>query len=369
MAAQLPRGYRSWARQRRSQYWAKRRQVRADLLNPQQPLSGESLMNVAKASVGVSLDPQLSALDTQARSARIQQGAAVARTGGYYKDLAESAASDIARSQALSSTLRGRLADIGSEGQAAIDRAQQAADVAQARDVGVRGPGLSGGGDERVRAELAAARAQAAQTSEAGRVTGENIGASWEGLLRASAAAQTMRGGEVRNQMMNRLSNELADIRTKKQTLQAQRGPMVLDQLGKLRQQAFENAATASALGQKQLAQQFEQQYKQAELALQGKKVEEAGRTNRARIRATLRGQDITARGQDVSAGTQRRGQDIGWKKTKYTQAQENRRARMRAKKKGVQRMSAPVQKALQDIGVIRSAYEGKRTPAQQKKT
>lgn len=365
--ARLPRGYAGWAHKKRSAYWATKRKARADLLNPQKPLAGSNLLGAAKAAVGISLDPQVSALDTQARSTRIQTGAAASRAGNYYKNLAASVQGDVTRSQALTGTLAAKLGTIGAEGQAATDRAQGAADATQAVDVGIRGPGLAGGGDERVRAELAAQRANQAASSQAAQETGANIGANWEGYLRQMGAAQQMRGGEAQQQLLNRMTNELGDIRTKKSVLQAQRGPMVLDQLTKLRQQAFENAATASALGEKKLALKYQAQSDAADRQLAKVKIQSAEDMNAARVGATLSGQKVTLSGQAVTRAGQvttahQRALDRRARVKAQREAERGRNRRAGLTKGGTPaKMPKPALDALSAIGNVKAEYSNRR--------
>jgi hypothetical protein len=365
--AKLPRGYAKWAQKKRSTYWATKRKARADLLNPQKPLAGSNLLGAAKAAVGIALDPQVSALDTQSRSTRIQTGAAASRAGNYYKNLAASVQGDVTRSQALTGTLAGKLGTIAAEGQAATDRAQGVADATQAVDVGIRGPGLAGGGDERVRAELAAQRANQATASQAAQETGANIGANWEGYLRQMGAAQQMRGGEAQQQLLNRMTNELGDIRTKKSVLQAQRGPMVLEQLTKLRQQAFENAATASALGEKKLALKYQAQSDAADRQLARVKIQSAEEMNKARVGATLSGQQVTLAGQGVTrAGqvTTARQRELDRRARVRTQREaergRNRRAGLTKKGGAAAKMPKPALDALSAIGNIKAEYDNR---------
>src|SRR5688500_11350786 len=130
----LPRGYRKWAKPKRSRYWANKRQGKKNLLNPRKPLAGANLLSAARATVDLETQPQITALDQQARSTRIQQGALASRAGGYYSQLAKEAAGDVARIQATRETTRGALQGIAAQGQQNLDRTQAVADEAQARD-------------------------------------------------------------------------------------------------------------------------------------------------------------------------------------------------------------------------------------------
>lgn len=317
--AKLPKGYSGWKPSRKSRYWGERRKQRKALLNPQQPLSGNNLLAAAKAQVDLETKPQISALDTQARSARIQQGALASRSGGYYQQLAQEAMGQIGRVQATRAATGQAISGVNSAAQQAMDRTQAIADQSQARDVGVRGPGLSGGGDERVRQELAAARTRSAEIGQSAGANAENIGANWEGYARQMATASQMRGGEVQERLLNRLSNELSDIRTKKADILSMVGPKQTDALTKLRQQAFENAATASTLGQKQLALKYQAEADAADRALAQSRIDVTRENNkttaelardrinqqesasRRSARTQHRGQDVTKRGQDLS--------------------------------------------------------------------
>jgi hypothetical protein len=357
----LPKGYRGWTRQRRSKYWAGKRADKKALTDPTQPLQGGNLLAAARATVDLETQPQITALDTQARSARIQQGALGSRAEGYYRTLAQEAQGDVARVQATRDASSARMAEIGQQGQAAVDNAQVQADVAQARDVDVRGGGLAGGGDERVRSELAAQRARSSHIGQAAQGQNENIGANWEGFTRQMATAQLMRGGEVQERLMNRLSNELSDIRTKKADVKSLAGTKLVDNLTKLRQQAFENAATAEALGQKKLAQQYQQESDQADRALAEARLEETSRNNDAtlrlaedRIDTTRRGQDITRRGQDISSA------DRAAARRAKARADKRKAAQKAKEKKNTRAMPDQAQKARAMIGNIQSTYESR---------
>lgn len=355
--AKLPKGYFKMGPKKRSQYWAKKRQAKADLLNPSKPLAGNNLYNVAKAQVDLSLKPQVSALDSQARSSRIQGGALAANSDNYYKGLAQEAQAGIGRVQALRSQSAQNLGNVNAAAQSALDRTQAVADNAQAADTGVRGPGLSGGGDERVRAELAAARGRSSEIGQSEAAAGENLGANWEGFARQIAASTQLKGGEVHTRLLNRLANELSDIRTKKAVVLSSAGDNLLTNLVKLRQQAFENAATASTLGQKNLALQYQREADDADRALRDKTL--TATVNQNQATNDLAGQRISQSDTNSRRTSQstRRGQDLSHA-DRVAAIRAKRKREADALKKNPAKMPQSTIKARGNIENVRSIYD-----------
>jgi hypothetical protein len=187
----------------------KRRLAKNPLYNPTKVLSGADLADAAKALTNLDLNPQLSALDTQAKTTQTQGAGLIDKSAGFYRDIASQEADRVARQKALSDRLNATLSGIASDSQTTADRAKQDVTDAQAADTAVRGPGLSGGGDQAAAADLAAQRARAGQTAETFRSSGASQGANNEAFLNASAAAQGMHAGEVHKQLVNQLANRL----------------------------------------------------------------------------------------------------------------------------------------------------------------
>jgi hypothetical protein len=295
----------------------KRRLAKNPLYNPTKVLSGADLADAAKALTNLDLNPQLSALDTQAKTTQTQGTGLIDKSAGFYRDIASQEADRVARQKALSDRLNATLSGIASDSQTTADRAKQDVTDAQAADTAVRGPGLSGGGDQAAAADLAAQRARAGQTAETFRSSGASQGANNEAFLNASAAAQGMHAGEVHKQLVNQLANRLGDIASKRTSVESTRGASDVKNLTTLRQQGFENIATMQGLGIKEqdLAAQTADQAARRELAKQ--QAAETRRNNRRRARIAQQGQSETHRHNVTTEGQGQQRIDQGGKKAK----------------------------------------------------
>jgi hypothetical protein len=222
---------------------------RNPLYQPGAPLAGTTLERAANQLTDLQFKPKVAALDQQSATEKRQGTALIDKSAGYYKSIALDEASRLARQQALSGELDTRLKSIDTDTQASLDRAH-----ATRQPAGVGGPGLSGGGDDQVTAELAAQRARAASTASAYRTGGAAESGNWEGLANSMAGARAFHGQEATRDLTTRLANRMAAIGQEKKVLLASRGDQATKNLLGLRKSSFEDIATIKGLGLKQSA-------------------------------------------------------------------------------------------------------------------
>lgn len=240
------------------------------LYEPTVQLSGPALAKAARRLAGIEIDPQVHALDTQAQTAQTQGTALAGRAAGYFAGLGKRTDAAKVTAQAISDQLNQRLGAISAGAQTHVDQATADAQRAQSADVALRGEGLSGGGEERLAAELAAQRANGATTGQAFQSAGAIKGAAGESLQNEIGASRDLQGGETQRQLTNRLAATLAGIGSKKADIEGQRGGLELQNLLKLRQSGFDNLATLRGLNIKgeQIAQDAAQSERNAQLAV-----------------------------------------------------------------------------------------------------
>lgn len=279
------------------------------LYNPAQQLGGHQLSSAVQNLTDMEFAPQEQALDRAGVSATTQGTALADRAGGYYRQLAEREASNVAMQQAIGERLQAALKANAGETDANIGGMQAGEQERLAGDAAVRGEGLGGPGQ--AIEELARLRAGAAAGSQVAQDAAATSSANYQGLTAASSQARGMAGGEVVGQLLNRLATQQADIRAKKADVTAQRGPASTKHLLDLRQSGFENLVTARGLDIKQSELQADVANQKTQAQIEREQLAEVRRNNSTQAETTRRGQDITRRGQDVSSETTKRGQDL----------------------------------------------------------
>lgn len=250
---------------------AQRAADRSPLYDPAQTLAGHRLSDAADSVVNAQFGPKLAAVGREARSAETQGAALTKRAHDYFGQLADIGGAQVAGQTAIRDQLRTGLANVATTSGKASDASKQDVMSRLAADVANRGTGLGGGGDQAVLDELAAQRARGADTAGAFQSAGELQGGRAVALQEQIAGATQQHGGEVQGQLLNRVANNLADIRAKRSDLEAQRGDERIKQILGMRQTGFENLVTSRGLGikQSQLAADIANQQTQAELAAQ----------------------------------------------------------------------------------------------------
>jgi hypothetical protein len=282
---------------------------RDPLYNPAQPLAGANLKGAADALVGLEFGPQRAALDQESRQIDTQGGALAGRASSYFLDLARQEQGSVDRMKAIGELAGKQIGDAGAAAQGTLDKAAAEAAALRGQDVAVRGEGLQS--TDRLAEELAAARARSGAATQTATTDAASTMGNYAGLADLSRQAREVRGGETVQQILNQIATQQADVRSRRGALEGQVGNARTKALLDLRQQGFENAATAEGLGidRAELQAQLQQDAQDFQLA-QGK-LAETRRQNRARNRLTEAQINATLRGQTLSSQTQRRGQDI----------------------------------------------------------
>jgi hypothetical protein len=276
-------------------------QERDPLYDPTQQLSGSRLAKATDDLVGLEFDPQRKALDAEAAQTRTQGAAVQGRASDYFRQLAESERGNVERGQAIGNLLNDRIAEIGTQTNAGIDKAEAQSAAALGDDAAVRGPGLDGGSTA-LAEELAAARARAGENTQRAGQDAASATAAYGGLADLSRQARELRGGETVQQLANAQQAKLFDVDSRRAALEAQVGPKRTETLLGLRQSGFENAATAAGLDLKREDLQAQVRESSADQRLAQMKLRATNRQNRARNKLTQKQIDATVRGQDKTA-------------------------------------------------------------------
>lgn len=255
---------------------------RNPLYNPSTTLSGHRLSDAATAIAEAQFGPRIAEAGRQAANATMQGTALVKRAGDYYTQLADREGKAVAIQGVVGQQLRGNLGNVAAASSAATDQAQKSIFDRLAADAANRGPGLSGGGDQAVLDQLAAQRANQAQTSQAFQSAGELQAARSTQLQSDLAAARQARGGELQGQLLNRVANQLAELRAEQGDLRRQQADVRTKAITDLRQQGFENLVTTRGLGLKQSQLAADVANQQAQLDLAAQRAAEAQRHNLA---------------------------------------------------------------------------------------
>jgi hypothetical protein len=216
------------------------------LLQPMQPLQGQTLEKAAHQITNLQIKPQLSAIDRASSTAVAQGGAQADRLGGYYRQLAQEAQQGIARTAAIGQRTVAGIGATGREEQQQLNSADQMVSGQEQTDQAVRGTGLQFG--DRAREELAAAKAAAAQRTGTDETVSTNYSQNFQDIQNAMAGATSMRGGEAQTQLANMLANQQAQYRGQRQDIQSTRGDTYTKNLLDLREKSFEDQSVIQGL-------------------------------------------------------------------------------------------------------------------------
>ena len=295
------------------------------LYQPGVPLAGARLRRAASKLTSLEFGEARDALGREMSQATTQGRELANRTSDYYSQLAQEEAGMVARQQAIGTELQNTLSKTGAEAQTALSTVEQEAAQRAAQDAALRGQGLSGGGQERVAAEIAAARGLAAQGTQTAQQTSALTTANWANLSNVANTARGMAGGETLTRYQNQLANTQNDIRGRRASLDRQAAAKRVGNLLELRQQGFENTLAARGLDVDLAEIQADMQQSQAANKLARARIKSAERQNKQRLA-------VQKRGQDISSWTQRRGQNVTAKQRAADRASRERIAKARSR-------------------------------------
>jgi hypothetical protein len=288
---------------------ARKRIDRNPLYDPSQALSGSRLKGAADALVGLEVGPQRAALEQESRKIDTQGAALTGRASSYFLDLARQEQGSVDRMKAIGELAGGQVQQAGAAAQGTLDKVAAEAASLRAQDQAVRGEGLQS--SDRLAEELAASRSRAAAAQQTASTETAGTMGNYAGLADISRQAREVRGGETVQGILNQIATQQADVRSRRGALEASVGPARSKALLDLRQQGFENAATAAGLDIDQAELKARMQTEANDFTLATKKLRQTAQQNRARNRLTEQQIKATLRGQTLSSQTQRRGQNI----------------------------------------------------------
>jgi hypothetical protein len=280
------------------------------LYSPAQQLSGANLRKAALDLSALEFRPQEQALARRSKDVNTQGAALSGRASDYYIQLAREEQGNLDRIKALQGLTSSQLNEAGQASQSTLsgiaDQAQRLAD----QDSAVRGRGLQAGADL-VGQEVASQRGLATRDLQQAQAQAAATTQGYGQFAGLAGQAISARGAETQQMLLNNLARQQTGIADERATLAAQRGSATTKNLTTLRQSAFENLATEQGLGIKQADLQAQVNQQQATAKLRTRQQKEVERQNRARNKLTKKQIAAVKRGQTISARTQRRGQDI----------------------------------------------------------
>jgi hypothetical protein len=215
-------------------------------------LAGRPLKQAVDTLVRSEFDPLRADLKRRTEQTTTQGGALIDRAGGYYQRLAQEAQGHVALQQAIGKRLEEAQRTAGDRTQQTLAEAGQETDRRFAADESLRGAGLEGGGEAAAAREVQAQRTRAAESSQAAQQSAAGGTANYEHLADLSDRATAARGGEVTQQLINRLASQQAGLRAEGADLETKASGRAIERLLGLRQSGFENQVTMSGLGIKQ---------------------------------------------------------------------------------------------------------------------
>ncbi len=256
--------------------------------------------------VDLEIEPQTRAVNRSMDSEMHQGSQLATNAGGYYRQLAEQAAGSQDRQKAINERLQSSLREIGERGQQYAKDAGGQADKRIEEDSSLRGSGLEGGAKSMVAGEIAAQQGRANNENQAAQRQGAQDSQAYESRMGTISGAQGLRGGELQQQLANRMANRLTNLRGQRADLEGQRGPLFNKHLNTLRQSGFENLVTLKGLDIKEKDLMADAADQNADRALAADVAKQNSADKAAQRRLGARGQNITARGQKISANTSR---------------------------------------------------------------
>jgi hypothetical protein len=247
------------------------------LLDPNQVLSGQSLLNAAKQLANTQTQGPLTELQKQIAANNAQTQGTVKLVGGYYNQLEPFVQQGAANSGTIASGLNSTLAGINSGTQSQLAGIGQAG-LANISKYAPPGDGsTSNAAASDLAAQIARQQGLAAQNAGTYQSFGASQGANYQGAANSNLGSfglqgqEALRGigqsGTVKNQP---LVSKIAD-------LQASKGALQATDLGKLRQQEVANQISRTGLGIKSAT------------------LQQTAAQDQAKNTLTARGQNITA--------------------------------------------------------------------------
>lgn len=224
------------------------------LLNPSQPLSGQSLYQAAQGLAQAQTQPAIKALTDQIAQNQQQTTGAENLTGGYFQQLGQQAQQGLAAQQGISNTLNDQLKQLASDQSSQLQGLgqQDAAMLAKYSPQSDSSNSLLQPGLSALTSELARQQGLQAQQQGAARAFGLNQGANYQGLAASNLGSFASRGEEDLNQIAQAGQIKNQPLTSKIAQLQGTYGATLASDLGKLRQQEITNQIARSGLGIKQ---------------------------------------------------------------------------------------------------------------------
>jgi hypothetical protein len=336
---------------RRPHLKARKRRGPNPLLDPTTQLSGRSLSRAANYLTNLEFGGQQRQLRSSYDQATRQGTALAANASNYYRSLAKDVGKSVARQRAIGSELDTRLKTDAAGAQTDLSKITQEASQRASQDAALRGTGLSGGGQDRVAAEVAAARGLAAASAQSTQEQAALQSSNWANLQNITGQATTLGGGETRRDILNAMTAQQGDIRGQQNQLSGQVAQKRVANLLQLRQQGYENLVTARGLGIDMAKIRASERASRRSAGLARDRIKSAERQNAARLR-------VQRRGQDKTAFTQRRGQDLVSREKGLDRHSREKIAAGRRSMKHVKNEPADSRKARREIGNILSEIE-----------
>jgi hypothetical protein len=254
------------------------------LYDPTTQLSGSALAQAARDLVGLEYDPQERQLGQELTNTTAQGTALAQRAGDYSAQVARNDAGVVTQQAAIKQLLDQSLGNNATAAQQVIDQNLQGSRDRAAADAAIRGvstPDATAG----VERETAAAAGTVAANRQVSGDANALATAANQTLAVDTAGAHAQMGQEVQGQLLNRLANAQADVRTRQAGLATDRGAATSKATIDLRQQAYENLITQQGLNIKTKELQAETQHQSTVDDLAQKRIDETGKSRRSRER------------------------------------------------------------------------------------
>lgn len=222
------------------------------LANPNQTLSGPSLVAAAHALANAQTQGPLQELASQIAQNNSQNTGALNQVGGYFNQLGALGQQGVQDEQGIASGLNAQLAQIAQNEQGQLGQIGQNATANLSKytpqsDQSTTNPGLAG-----LSAEIARQQGLAAQQQGALGSFGATQGANYSGLSAANLGSLGLRGQEDLTNIAQAGQVKNEPLMAKVADIQATTGADFATALGRLRQQEITNNIAEQGLGIKQ---------------------------------------------------------------------------------------------------------------------
>src|SRR6185312_6254816 len=223
--------------------------AQSPLLNPNQTLSGPSLLNAAKQLAATQTQDPISELQKQIATNNAQTQGTINLTGGYYNQLEPYVQSGVNQQGQIASGLNSQLAGIGAGTQSALQGIGQGAMASLLKYA----PGSdANAATSDLAAQIARQQGLAAQQAGTYQAFGANQGANYQGLGASNLGTFGLQGQEALKGIAQSGTVKNEPLVSKIAGLRAQQGALTATDLGKLRQQEVNNGIARAGLGLKQ---------------------------------------------------------------------------------------------------------------------